>query len=154
MLDFVRWVVSGILPPKGGDADAQYRWQVAVASSILVWAGGVVVVTALAFGLVTPVFPGFARATDIASVQSTVQSKLDKHSKELDQIIQAQQRAQITALETEIETWQDRKCKEKKQPVVNEEAIDLMQSKVSDLLNQYWELTNGQQYHLLSCEQQ
>jgi hypothetical protein len=142
MVEFLKWLVTGVIPPRESDEDALYKWQVAVATAIIVWSLFIIGTTAMAFGFAKPIFPGFALSTSV-----------DSTNKVLAQVLDGQRKDQLRTIDSQIFQLLERKCKNEGETPVNAEAMRLIREKINDLMNDYEELSGGTSYRLLTCSQ-
>lgn len=122
------------------------KWQVSVAGWLIVLAVVVVGYGLAGVGYMRPMFDGFALASDVQQAQTTIAGQVQT-------ILRGQQREQVTSLETEIESVQERKCKAEKDSPRDDNYISELQGHVNDLLNKYYDLTDGRAYPLIGCNQ-
>ncbi len=140
MIDFIKWVVSGIIPPQDVHNDAlMYRWYTAVSASIFAWSGALVVVTLLAFGL-TPFYKGFALATDI-----------DKQSNMFVKLIADQQDTRVRNLNIDLMLTAERQCRAN--ATNNLDAIRFATENIRDLMDQYYLINKGRQWVSPTCRE-
>lgn len=130
MLDLIKWLITGVWPPRdSSDPAALYKWQQAVAVSEIFWAGVLVGVILLSFGL-TPFYRGFASAAEVASIQS---QQSDSYVRQLDSDI-------LDAIE--------RRCKVEAD---NPQATGLVTRRIRFLADEYFKATGGRKYESPSC---
>ncbi len=143
MWDFIKWLLLLYVPPKPGDIDAMYRYQVAISiSAVSIWAVAWLVGLWL-FGAV-PFFPQVAWADQIKNVQDQV----DRISGEERQVINKLTAFQALQLRQAIEQQFKTSCMAAR--ARNQADLDNANRQLNELTDQYYQIA-GRPFSLPSC---
>lgn len=140
MTDFLKWLLTGILPPRDiHNEEIMYRWHTAVASAIVLWSLLLVLVTAFAFGFV-PGFQGFAMASDLNN-QVILFANISENQK----------KTAIRDLDSYLTATRERQCLADKAD--NGVAVHFATERIRYLSDQYYTLTSGRQWISPTCRE-